>query len=339
MDRIDRSGAAIAWPVALGSRDQSSPDLCQSAFGGESAVRQRTIAEKISCTGVGLHTGKPVQLTLHPARSHTGIVFVRTDLREPLEIPATPGSLAGRAHLATTLGGGVATLDTVEHLLAAAYGLGVDNLRVEVDGPEVPGMDGSAASFVFLLRAAGLFEQAAPRPVLRVTRPIEVREGARWIRIEPGRGLRISYAIDFAHPCIGRQVLADLAITEESFERQVARARTFGFVDDVDALWRAGRARGACLDNTVVLDRSRVLNRDGLRFPDEFVRHKVLDLVGDLALLGARVEGHVRVERGGHSLHQQLVTRLAADRAARRLDRVLPLAATDVPLRVAAASY
>ena len=286
-------------------------------------MNQYTIAEKISCTGVGLHTGKPVQLTLHPARAGTGIVFLRTDLAGPVEIPATPSSLGGRAHLATTLGREGATLDTVEHLLAAAYGLGVDNLRVEVDGPEIPGMDGSAASFVFLLRAAGLYEQSAQRRVLRVARPFEIREGQRRIRIEPARGLRISYEIDFDHPSIGRQAVRDLVIDQLSFEREIARARTFGFVSEVDTLWRAGRARGACLENTVVLDATRVLNRDGLRFPDEFVRHKVLDLIGDLALLGARLEGHVRVERGGHALHQKLVAKLAGTRAPRRFE-VLP---------------
>ena len=306
------------------------------ADGGEGAVNQCTIAEKISCTGVGLHTGKPVQLTLHPARAGTGIVFVRTDLREPIEIPATPASLTGRAHLATTLGRDGATLDTVEHLLAAAYGLGVDNLRVEVDGPELPGMDGSAASFVFLLRAAGLYEQAARRHVLRVARPFEIREGARSIRIEPGRGLRVSYEIDFDHPCIRRQAIHDFVIDEIRFEREIARARTFGFVAEVDALWRAGRARGSCLDNTVVLDDTRVLIRDGLLYPDEFVRHKVLDLLGDLALLGVRVEGHIRVVRGGHALHQKLVTKLASERLARRLDPVLRLPDVVVePRRVA----
>ncbi|RIL05455.1 MAG: UDP-3-O-[3-hydroxymyristoyl] N-acetylglucosamine deacetylase [Proteobacteria bacterium] len=286
-------------------------------------MNQHTIAEKISCTGVGLHTGKPVQLTLHPARAGTGIVFVRTDLPVPVEIPATPESLTGRAHLATTLGRDGATLDTVEHLLAAAYGLGVDNLRVEVDGPEVPGMDGSAASFVFLLRAAGLYEQNARRQTMRITRPIEIRDGQRRVRIEPARGFRVSYQIDFDHPCIGRQSLRDVVLSHDSFEREIARARTFGFVAEVDALWRAGRARGACLDNTVVLDGSRVLNRDGLRFPDEFVRHKVLDLLGDLALLGVRVEGHVKVERGGHALHQKLVEKLAAERLSRRVEQLV----------------
>lgn len=274
-------------------------------------MRQRTIAEKVACTGIGLHTGKPVQLSLHPARADHGIVFVRTDRAHPVEIPATSAALC-RTHLATALGRGDATVETVEHLLAALYGLGIDNVRIELDGPEVPGMDGGAASFVFLLRSAGAFEQAPRRRVLRVRRPIEIRDGERSIRIEPGRGLRISYAIDFEHPLIGRQRLRDLVLDERCFERELAPARTFGFAEQVAALWRSGRARGASLENTIVLGSESVLNRGGLRFPDEFVRHKALDLVGDLALLGARVEGHVRVERGGHALHQRLVAALAS---------------------------
>jgi UDP-3-O-[3-hydroxymyristoyl] N-acetylglucosamine deacetylase len=282
-------------------------------------MRQRTIAEKIACTGVGLHTGRPVQLTLLPARANTGIVFVRTDGPHPVEIPASAGALQSTL-LATALGRGEARVETVEHLLAAAYGLGIDNLRVEVDGPEVPGMDGSAASFVFLLRAAGFFEQAAPRRVLQIRRPVEVRDGERRIRIEPSRSFQVSYRVDFEHPAIGCQAIAGLRITEDVFEREIARARTFGFLHEVEALWRAGRARGASLDNTVVLDGSRVLNRDGLRYPDEFVRHKVLDLLGDLALLGMPLRGHVRAERGGHALHQKLVAKLVATPSARRVE-------------------
>ena len=285
-------------------------------------MRQRTIAEKISCTGVGLHTGKPVQVTLHPARAGSGIVFIRTDTAHPIEIPATPASLA-RTHLATTLGRGDVQVDTVEHLLAAFYGLGIDNARVEIDGPELPGMDGSAASFAFLIRSAGGFEQAAARRAIRVRRPLEIRDGDRWIRVEPCRTLKISYEIDFDHPLIRRQQLRDYVLSAERFEREIAPARTFGFVADVQALWRAGRARGASLDNTLVLDRTRVLNRSGLRFADEFVRHKVLDLLGDLALLGARLEGHVRVKRGGHALHQRLVSELSGAVVAERADTAL----------------
>jgi UDP-3-O-[3-hydroxymyristoyl] N-acetylglucosamine deacetylase len=274
-------------------------------------VRQRTIAEKISCTGIGLHSGEPVHLTLTPARAGSGIVFSRVDLAHPVEIPACPRSVTSTQY-ATTLGLGDATVGTVEHLLAAVYALGIDNLRVEVDGPEVPVMDGSAASFVFLLRAAGAYEQPEERPRLRVRRPVEIREGERAIRIEPARELRISYAVDYAHPAIGRQVIAELPVDAATFEREICRARTFGFLHEVETLWRLGLARGGSLDNTVVLDEERVLNRDGLRWKDEFVRHKVLDLLGDLALLGMAVEGHVHVERGGHALHQRLLAELLA---------------------------
>jgi UDP-3-O-[3-hydroxymyristoyl] N-acetylglucosamine deacetylase len=270
---------------------------------------QRTIAEKISCTGIGLHSGQPVQLTLHPARAGTGVSFVRTDLPEAVEIPAHHAAVTS-TRLATTLGRGEATIGTVEHLLAALCGLGIDNVRAEVDGPEIPVMDGSAASFVFLIRAAGIFEQDAPRRSLRVRRPVEVRDGDRLIRIEPARELRVSYSVDFAHPAIGRQQLRNLVIDDESFEQELCRARTFGFLREVEALWRNGLARGGNLDNTVVMDDFRVLNRDGLRWADEFVRHKALDLLGDLALLGMPVEGHLVVERGGHALHQRFVRAL-----------------------------
>jgi UDP-3-O-[3-hydroxymyristoyl] N-acetylglucosamine deacetylase len=272
-------------------------------------VYQRTIAEKISCTGIGLHSGEPVELTLHPARANTGIVFVRCDGPRAVEIPALASFVASTDH-ATSLERGGARVSTVEHLLAALYGLGVDNARIEVSGPEIPIMDGSAASFVFLIRAAGIFDQRVPRRILRVRRPIGVRDGQKRIRVEPSRGLRISYGIDFRHPSIGRQSISRLELSEETFERDLCRARTFGFLHEVEALWRAGLGRGGSLDNTVVLDPVRVLNADGLRSGDEFVRHKALDLVGDLALLGMRLQGHVIVERGGHALHCRLIEKL-----------------------------
>jgi UDP-3-O-[3-hydroxymyristoyl] N-acetylglucosamine deacetylase len=274
---------------------------------------QRTIAEKISCTGIGLHSREPVQLTLHPARADSGIVFVRTDLPSRIDVPAIHSAVTS-TRLATTLGRGDATVGTVEHLLAALAGLGIDNVRVEVDGPEIPVMDGSAASFVFLIRAAGEFEQDVPRKCLTILRPLEVRDGERAIRVEPGKGLRVSYSVDFTHPAIGRQELRDLAIDPDVFEREICRARTFGFLREVEVLWRNGLARGGNLDNTVVMDEFRVLNRDGLRWPDEFVRHKVLDLLGDLSLLGTSLEGHIVVERGGHALHQRFVEALLQNR-------------------------
>jgi len=274
-------------------------------------LRQQTIAETISCTGIGLHTGAPVHLTLRPASPGSGLAFVRTDVAHPVEIPVRPDAVAATSY-ATTLGRGDVTISTVEHLLSALYCLGVDNARIEVDGPEVPIMDGSAASFVFLIRAAGLERQPALRPRLKVRKRFEIREGERVIRVEPSRALRISYGIDFAHPAVGRQTLSSLALSDGSFEREICRARTFGFLHEVEALWRAGLGRGGSLDNTVVLDEARVLNPEGLRWADEFVRHKVLDLVGDLALLGLPLEAHVEVERGGHALHQRLVSELLA---------------------------
>jgi len=272
-------------------------------------LNQKTIAEKVSCTGIGLHTGAPSSLTLHPARADTGVVFVRTDQAECVEIPARASEVSSTER-ATTLGHSEASVATVEHLLAALYGLGIDNVRVEVDGPELPVMDGSAAPFVYLLRSAGLFQQRRARRVLEVLRPLEVVDGQRRISIEPSQRFDVSYAVDFAHPVIGRQELALHPLDSDVFEVEIAPARTFGFLAEVEAMWDAGFARGGSLENTVVLDDERVMNREGLRFADEFVRHKVLDLMGDLALLGVFVQGHIQVERGGHSLHQQLVQTL-----------------------------
>jgi UDP-3-O-[3-hydroxymyristoyl] N-acetylglucosamine deacetylase len=273
---------------------------------------QRTIAEKVSCTGVGLHSGAPTQLTLHPARAGTGIVFVRTDLGEPVEVPALSAEVASTA-LATTLARDGATVGTVEHLLAALFGLEIDNVRIEIDGPELPVMDGSAAPFVYLIRSAGIFAQRETRRVLRIRRKIEVVDGDRSISIEPARDFRATYAVDFDHPVIRRQELVTGPLNPERFEREISAARTFGFLREVHELWNHGFARGGSLHNTVLLDDEKVVNPEGLRWPDEFVRHKVLDLCGDLALLGAPVHGHVRAERGGHAMHQRLVTAILAE--------------------------
>jgi UDP-3-O-[3-hydroxymyristoyl] N-acetylglucosamine deacetylase len=274
-------------------------------------VTQKTISEKATCTGIGLHSGVAAQLSLHPARPGSGVVFVRTDLADAPEIPARRAALAS-TRLATTLGRGEATVGTVEHLLAAVVAMGIDNLRVEVDGPEIPVMDGSSAPFVALLREAGVFDQRVARRVIRVRRPISVRDGDRVVRVSPAPRLSVSYFVEYPHAAIGKQRVDALPIDAAHFEREISRARTFGFLHEVEALWRGGLARGGSLDNTVVLDERRVLNQGGLRYPDEFVRHKVLDLVGDLALLGMPLVGHVEVERGGHALHQQLVERILA---------------------------
>jgi UDP-3-O-[3-hydroxymyristoyl] N-acetylglucosamine deacetylase len=299
--------------------------------------QQQTLAERVSCAGTGLHSGAPVRLELLPAREGTGIVFVRTDRTHAVEIPARPGGVTS-TRLATTLGSGAASVATVEHLLAALYGLGIDNVRVSLDGPELPVMDGSAASFVYLIRSAGIRVQREPRAVLRVLAPIEVDEGDRRIRIEPARSLRVSYAVDFAHPAIGRQELKLDRLDARRFETEIAPARTFGFLQDVRALWSAGLAQGGSLHNTVLLDDTRVMNEGGLRWPDEFVRHKVLDLLGDLALLGVAIEGHVKVERGGHALHHRLVTALLDRPKAWRLREATPRARDLAPLLTPALS-
>ncbi|MGH0034252.1 MAG: UDP-3-O-acyl-N-acetylglucosamine deacetylase [Myxococcota bacterium] len=277
--------------------------------------QQRTVAEKVSCTGVGLHTGIQLELSIHPARTNSGIVFVRRDGPVPVEIPARPSTVHSTVH-ATTLASPVDSsirVTTVEHVLAALYATGIDNVRIEINGPEVPALDGSAAGFVDLVRSAGIFLQNEPRAVLRVLRPVEVRDGDRAIRVEPSPRLRVSYAVDFDHPVIARQELDLPRVDERFFVRELARARTFGFLHEVSALLRAGLARGGSLENTVVLDEEVVLNAEGLRWPDEFVRHKIVDLLGDLALLGLPIQGHVSVERGGHALHQMLIQELIRD--------------------------
>jgi len=286
-------------------------------------VQQTTVARRVAWSGTGLHSGEPVELALCPAAADTGIVFVSLGVAEDggdVEIPALAHAVRSTTRATTlaapavSVGSGCSRPDiviaTVEHLLAALYALKIDNLRIEVRGCEIPVMDGSAAPFVAWIRRAGRAPLDAPRLELRVMKSFEILDGDRWIRIEPADTLRISYAIDFSHPCIGRQTLELPRLDEEIFERELAAARTFGFVHEVEALRLAGLARGGNLDNTVVLDDAGVRNVGGLRWPDEFVRHKIIDLIGDLALLGAPLRGHIRVERGGHALHQRLVEAL-----------------------------
>jgi UDP-3-O-[3-hydroxymyristoyl] N-acetylglucosamine deacetylase len=284
-------------------------------------VQQSTIARRVACSGIGLHSGEGVEISLSPAAAGTGIVFVSLGAAQgggDVEIPALANAVQSTSR-ATTLGPpsasdgfdpGQTKIATVEHLLAALFALEIDNVRVEVRGPEIPAMDGSAKHFVEWIRSAGKESQDAPRRELEIVEPFEIREGDRWIRIEPADALRISYAIDFAHPCIGRQSLEISSLDGTVFERELAAARTFGFAHEVEALRNAGLALGGDFGNTVVLDESKVLNFGGLRWPDEFVRHKITDLLGDLALLGASLKAHIRVEKGGHGLHHQLVQAL-----------------------------
>ncbi len=262
--------------------------------------------------GIGLHSGRPVDLILRPAAAGTGILFTRTDLGDEVRFPARAEWVVD-TRLATTLGNGEHRLSTVEHLVSALSALGVDNCTVEASAPELPIMDGSASAFVYLIQQAGLRPQRRMRRRLVIRKPIEVREGDRRVRVLPSREFKLSVTIDYAHPAIGRQSMHAVRPSPRRFARQIAPARTFGFLRDVQMLQASGLALGGSLQNAIVLDDRRVLNREGLRFPDEFVRHKMLDLIGDLALLGLPLQGHVQAIRSGHALHQALVAQIRAN--------------------------
>ena len=278
--------------------------------------RQRTLQSEIRFDGVGVHSGSRVEVRLLPAPANAGVTFVRTDLDTKAVIPASAKHVV-ETRLATTLG----TLDspharvgTVEHLIAAVAGIGVDNLRIEIDGPEVPILDGSSAPFVSMMLEAGLVELAEARRVVVVRRPVEARDGEKRAVLLPSLDaqLHVQLAIDFDHPAIGHQQWEGV-ITPATFAGELAAARTFGFLRDVERLKAAGLARGGSLENAVVLDDERVLNPEGLRFSDEFVRHKVLDAVGDLALAGYPMSARLVAQRSGHELNAQLVHALLAD--------------------------
>ncbi len=264
-------------------------------------MKQTTIRQSITCSGVGLHSGKLVTLALHPAAENTGIVFDIHTQNGVQRVEPTPLAAMGTA-LATTLGAHGASASTVEHLLAALRGLQVDNVIIEVKGGEVPIMDGSAASFVLLIHNAGILRQSAPRRVSRIAEPVEYEQDGKWIKAMPYNGLRIDYTIDFAHPLIGVQTLS-LEITPETFRDELAKARTFGFLRDVEYMRKNGLALGGSLDNAVVIDEDSVLNEGGLRFSDEFVRHKMLDFIGDMALLGMPLQGHFQIHCSGHAVN------------------------------------
>jgi UDP-3-O-[3-hydroxymyristoyl] N-acetylglucosamine deacetylase len=266
---------------------------------------RRTLKKNVSCTGIGLHSGKPVRLRLKPAPPESGIRFVRADVG--VEIPATLEHLARLDH-ATTLSRDGASIETVEHLLSALYGLGVDDVVVEVEGPEIPIMDGSAAPFAFLINEAGLKPHAVLRQYLKVLDTVEVVRGARSVRLTPSDHFEVTYTIGFDHPLL-RYQSAGFKVTRETFIEEIAQARTFGFLSDVEALRRSGLALGGSLENAIVIGESGVLNNT-LRFEDEFVRHKILDAIGDLALLGHPIVGHLKAVKAGHALHAALARKL-----------------------------
>jgi len=275
-------------------------------------LKQRTLKEANKTTGVGLHTGARVEIVLRPAAPDTGIVFHRVDLERPVSIPANALHV-GDTRLSSTLSRDGASISTVEHLMSALAGLGIDNLHVDVAGPELPIMDGSAGPFVFLLQSAGIVEQESPKRFLRILLPVEVKDGDKWARFDPYNGFKLDFTIDFPHPMFGsenRNVVIDFA--EHSYVKEVARARTFGFMQEVEAMRAAGLGLGGSLQNAIVLDEYRVLNSEGLRYDNEFVKHKVLDAIGDLYLLGHPLIGQYTAFKSGHGLNNAVARALLA---------------------------
>ncbi|MGF6385646.1 UDP-3-O-[3-hydroxymyristoyl] N-acetylglucosamine deacetylase [Pseudomonas aeruginosa] len=279
-------------------------------------IKQRTLKNIIRATGVGLHSGEKVYLTLKPAPVDTGIVFCRTDLDPVVEIPARAENV-GETTMSTTLVKGDVKVDTVEHLLSAMAGLGIDNAYVELSASEVPIMDGSAGPFVFLIQSAGLQEQEAAKKFIRIKREVSVEEGDKRAVFVPFDGFKVSFEIDFDHPVFrGRTQQASVDFSSTSFVKEVSRARTFGFMRDIEYLRSQNLALGGSVENAIVVDENRVLNEDGLRYEDEFVKHKILDAIGDLYLLGNSLIGEFRGFKSGHALNNQLLRTLIADKDA-----------------------
>lgn len=297
-------------------------------------AQQKTLNKSIHCRGIGLHTGARINLALHPASPGTGIVFRRRD-KGDAEIPASWHNIVDST-LCTTLGDGNGLkIATVEHLMSALAGLEVDNAIVELDGPEVPVMDGSAAPFVFLIECAGLVEQHAPRRAIKVLKPVSVGSHGKSAALIPDEECRLSFAIDFANGAIKRQELS-FTLDSSNFKHEISRARTFGFLDEVDQMQAAGLARGGSLDNAIVISGDRVLNKEGLRYGDEFVRHKVLDALGDLYLAGGPILGHFHGMRSGHAINRQLMEALFADPSAWCASTISAAAWDEAPQRARA---
>ena len=279
-------------------------------------LKQRTLKNSIRATGVGLHTGRKVLMALRPGPANSGIVFRRTDLDEPADIHATAENV-GETTLGTTLIQGDVKVSTIEHLLSAFAGLGIDNAVVELSSSEVPIMDGSAGPFVFLLQSAGLEEQNAAKKFVRILKRVKVEDGDKWARFDPYDGFKVNFEIEFDHPVFKRRSqVASMDFSTTTFLREVSRARTFGFMRDLEYMRSRNLALGGNLDNAIVLDEYRILNEDGLRYEDEFVKHKILDAIGDLYLLGHSLIGEFSGYKSGHALNNRLLRTLIADRSA-----------------------
>jgi UDP-3-O-[3-hydroxymyristoyl] N-acetylglucosamine deacetylase len=279
-------------------------------------LKQRTLKNSIRATGVGLHSGKKVLMVLRPAPANSGIVFRRTDLDEMVDIRATAGNVS-ETTLGTSLTNGSATVSTVEHLMSALAGLGIDNLVIELSAAEVPIMDGSAGPFVFLLQSAGIEEQNAPKRFVRIKKSVKVEDGDKWARFDPYDGFKVNFEIEFDHPVFKRRSqVASMDFSTTTFLREISRARTFGFMRDLEYMRARNLALGGNLDNAIVLDDYRVLNEDGLRYEDEFVKHKILDAIGDLYLLGHSLLGEFSGFKSGHGLNNRLLRTLIEDASA-----------------------
>ena len=271
---------------------------------------QRTIKKSVRVTGIGVHSGKEANATLHPAHPGHGIAFIRSDLSNGERVTANYENVVD-TRMATTIARGSTKISTIEHLMAALYGAGIDNCLIEVDGPEVPILDGSSAQFTRAIQSVGTDTQTQPRTFLALRKKVEVKAGEKWAYAEPSDTLRLHSTIEWDHPVIGYQEFS--YVEGESDFGEIAGARTFGFLRDVEAMWKMGLARGGSLDNAVVLDEARVLNPGGLRYADEFVRHKVLDALGDLKLSGFHLQAHVRLHRSGHDIHRLLLAEILKD--------------------------
>lgn len=279
-------------------------------------VKQRTLGSEVNAVGLGVHSGEKVFLTLSPAPVNTGIVFRRTDLDTVVEIPATADNIC-RSNLYTALERDGVRVTTIEHLMSGLAGLGVDNLYVDVTSPEMPIMDGSAGPFIFLIQSAGIQEQNALKQFIRIKKPVEVKDGDKWIRVEPYDGFKVEFEIDFAHPAFTDKARrAEFDFSTVSYVKEISRARTFGFLSEYEYIRKNNLALGASFDNTIVLDEFRVLNQDGLRYEDEFVKHKVLDVIGDLYLMGHSMIGSCHAYKSGHAMNSQLLTALSVQQDA-----------------------
>lgn len=279
-------------------------------------LKQRTLKKVVRTVGIGLHSGRKVQLTLRPAEPDTGIVYTRVDLDPPVVMPAE-ATRVNDTRMATTLNEGAVKISTIEHLMSAFNGLGIDNCYVDVDAPEIPIMDGSGASFVFLIQAAGIVEQLAPKRFVRVTKTVRVTDGDKWAQLEPHEGFSLAFSINFGHPAIDSTLqFTEVDLAKVNYAHAVSRARTFGFVQDVEMLRSIGLAQGGTLENAVVMDEYRVLNPEGLRGQDEFVKHKILDAMGDLYVLGHPLLARYSAYKSGHGLNNRLLRALLADSSA-----------------------